>query len=433
MDSQQLQRVESLCNDLYNGRDAGKIKEAQNQLSSLQSNAEFIPQCQYILDNSLQAYAQHTALISLEILISLYWNNFSNEQKVEIRNYVLSYLATHANDSEDIVLNDAIKLTCRITKLGWFDCPEHREIIEETNKFLDASINHHVIGLKLLNDLVIEMNTPTSKTTLTQHRKTAVSYRDHCLFQSFQTSISTLKSLQSGQLIAITPVEQNKVLKAALTLSVGCLSFDFIGTNPEESSEDVGTVQAPSSWRPVVSDTSIMELYFEIYATSQPPESKLTLQALVQLSSVRRSLFPSDVERSVFVECLMRGTKHIMQTTIGLQHDENYHEFCRLLGRLKASYQLSELVKVAGFIEWLDLAESFSMKSLENWQTSMNSIQYILAMWGRLVAALPYLRADATDFEAQSLKLRHCSLTVAIQYIETMINSVDVIIYIYSI
>lgn len=425
MDPQQLLSVESLCNDLY-GHNNDKRQEAQIQLHSLQSNPDFIPQCQYILDNSLQTYAQHTALISLEILISQYWKNFSPEQKVEIRNYILSYLAIHANDANEIVINDAIKLSCRITKLGWFDCAEHREIIEETNKFLDASINHHVIGLKLLNDLVIEMNAPSSKTSLTQHRKTAISYRDHCLFQSFQTSISSLKSLKSGQLRAVTPDEQNKISKIALLLAVECLSFDFIGTNPEESAEDIGTVQAPSSWRPVVADTSIMTLFFEIYATTSPPQSALTLKALVQLSSIRRSLFPSDLERTVFLECLMGGIKHILQTSIGLQHDENYHEFCRLLGRLKASYQLSELVKITGFSEWLDLAGAFSMKSLENWQTSMNSIHNILAMWGRLVAALPYLRSDSKDSELQAQKLKHCSLTIAIKYMQTMIDSVDV-------
>lgn len=29
----------------------------------------------------------------------------------------------------------------------------------------------------------------------------------------------------------------------SLSLSTRCLSFDFIGTNPDESAEDVGTIQ----------------------------------------------------------------------------------------------------------------------------------------------------------------------------------------------
>ena len=35
---------------------------------------------------------------------------------------------------------------------------------------------------------------------------------------------------------------------------------------------------------------------------------------------------------------------HLCRTRLGLTEHENYHEFCRLLGRLKSNYQLSELV-----------------------------------------------------------------------------------------
>ena len=75
----------------------------------------------------------------------------------------------------------------------------------------------------------------------------------------------------------------------SMQLYVTCLSFDFIGTNPEDSQEDVGTVQVPSAWRPIVHDCAICN-YFDIYTTSETPTSKLALQALVLLS-VRRSLF----------------------------------------------------------------------------------------------------------------------------------------------
>ena len=80
-----------------------------------------------------------------------------------------------------------------------------------------------------------------------------------------------------------------------------------IGTNPEESAEDVGTVQVPSSWRPIVQDTATLQLFFDYYLTSSPPSSSLALQSLVHLSSIRRSLFPSEKERAVFLQALMTG------------------------------------------------------------------------------------------------------------------------------
>ena len=243
MDQVQLAQVEQLCHALFLGTSPQQRAEAQQQLLTLQSSAEYIPQCQFILDNSQQPYAQLMASTSLEILVTTFWNNFTSEQKLEIRNYMLNYLAVQAPTLQEFVVGSLSKLTCRITKLGWFDCTEHREIIEEVTKFLEATIDHKIIGLKLLNALVDEMNTPTTGRTLTVHRKTAVSFRDHALYQIFQIAITTLRQLQSRSLGILTPDQDNKMSGLALTLVNACISFDFIGTNPEESAEDVGTVQ----------------------------------------------------------------------------------------------------------------------------------------------------------------------------------------------
>ncbi len=64
----------------------------------------------------------------------------------------------------------------------------------------------------------------------------------------------------------------------------------------------------------------------------------------VRLASVRRSLFISDTERSRFLNHLVKGTREILRAQQGLALHANYHEFCRLLGRLKTNYQLAELV-----------------------------------------------------------------------------------------
>ncbi len=65
----------------------------------------------------------------------------------------------------------------------------------------------------------------------------------------------------------------------------------------------------------------------------------------MRLASVRRSLFVSDAERSAFLNALVAGTRDILRAQRGLSEHANYHEFCRLLGRLKTNYQLSELAR----------------------------------------------------------------------------------------
>lgn len=202
MDDTQLAQVESLCETLYlgkptNGGEPLTREEAQSRLLSLQSSANFIPQCQYILDRSQSQYALLVASNSLTELISTHWNNFTIGQRIDIRNYVLGYLANNGPNLQDFVTLSLIKLVCRITKLGWFDDATHRELTEDVTKFLQATIDHCILGLKLLNQLVDELNVPSSGRTLTQHRKTSVSFRDLCLFKVWQLGLTTLKQLQS--------------------------------------------------------------------------------------------------------------------------------------------------------------------------------------------------------------------------------------------
>lgn len=204
MDASQLAQVEALCETLYTGVPAklenGTVsrQEAQQRLLSLQSNAEYIPQCQYILDHSNSQYARLVASNSLIELISTHWNSFTVPQRIDIRNYVLGYLANKGPQLQDFLVTSLVKLVCRITKLGWFDDSAHRELADDVTKFLQATVDHCILGLKILNQLVDELNIPTAGRTLTQHRKTSVSFRDVSLFTVFQLGLTTLKQLQTG-------------------------------------------------------------------------------------------------------------------------------------------------------------------------------------------------------------------------------------------
>ena len=138
MDATQLAQVEALCETLYNSTDEAARSHAQNQLLSLQTSAERIPQCQYILDHSENAYALLLASSSLTRLISNHWNNFTSPQRVEIRNYILNYLGSVGPGLTDYVKTSLIQLLCRITKLGWFDDRRHREVVDAVMRFLQV-------------------------------------------------------------------------------------------------------------------------------------------------------------------------------------------------------------------------------------------------------------------------------------------------------
>ncbi|TWW66473.1 Exportin-7 [Takifugu flavidus] len=236
----------------------------------------------------------------------------SSNASTSVRNYVLNYLATRPKLAA-FVTQALIQLYARITKLGWFDCQKDdyvfRNVIADVTRFLQDSVEHCIIGVTILSQLTNEINQA------------------------------------SGKNLNLNDESQHGLLMQLLKLSYNCLNYDFIGTSTDESSDDLCTVQIPTSWRSAFLDSSTLQLFFNLYHSIPPSLSPLVLSCLVQIASVRRSLF-NNAERAKFLSHLVDGVKRILANPQCLPDPNNYHEFCRLLARLKSNYQLGELVKV---------------------------------------------------------------------------------------
>lgn len=339
---------------------------------------------------------------------------------------MLGYLAQKGPTLEKFVTTSLIQMVCRLTKYGWFDDEHHREIVSDVTNFLQATVDHCIIGLQILSELVTEMNLPVVGRNITFHRKIAVSFREDSLFRVFQVSLTTLKQLQLHNIIGASAEQETRMGDQALSLAIKCLSFDFIGTNPDESSEETGALQVPTSWRSVIQEPQTMQLLFDYYSSNRPPNTAKCLETLMLFASVRRNLFSPDKERAVFLSHLMTGICGILKTQQGLSDQQNYHEFCRLIGRLKSNYQLSELMKADSFQEWMDMTPDFTIKSFRQWQWSANSAHYLLGLWARLVAALPYVRVEARPGSPSSSTFLDNSVPQVIQaYVQSRLDSAE--------
>ncbi|KAK9100878.1 hypothetical protein Scep_024308 [Stephania cephalantha] len=113
----------------------------------------------------------------------------------------------------------------------------------------------------------------------------------------------------------------SRLEELALSLAHKCLSFDFVGTSLDESSEEFGIVQVPSAWRPVLEDPSNLQIFFDYYAIAKPPISN------------EKSVLAGDQDY-IHIRC-----SAFKVSDQGLADHDNYHEYCRLLGRFKANYQ----------------------------------------------------------------------------------------------
>ena len=248
--------------------------------------------------------------------------------------------------------------------------------------------------------------------SLTKHRKIASSFRDTQLFEIFQLSSTLLRTaLDNKTNLDFNDSSQHGLMTQLLRLAHNCLTFDFIGTSTDESSDDLCTVQIPTAWRPAFLEYCTLQLFFDLYHSLPGSLSPLALSCLVQIASVRRSLF-NNAERAKFLNQLVAGVRKILQNPTDLSEPNNYHEFCRLLARLKSNYQLGELVMVDSYQESIQLMAKFTVESLQLWQFAPNSIHYLLSLWQRMVASVPYVKATEPHLlETYTPEVTHAYIT----------------------
>uniref|UniRef100_A0A672SR48 Exportin-7-like n=1 Tax=Sinocyclocheilus grahami TaxID=75366 RepID=A0A672SR48_SINGR len=418
-----LAQLEILCKQLYETTDTTTRLQAEKALVEFTNSPDCLSKCQLLLESGSSSYSQLLAATCLSKLVSRTGNPLPLEQRIDIRNYVLNYLATRPKLAA-FVTQALIQLYARITKLGWFDCQKEdyifRNVIVDVTRFLQDSVEHCIIGVTILSQLTNEINQADSTHPLTKHRKIASSFRDSSLFDIFTLSCNLLKQA-SGKNLNLNDESQHGLLMQLLKLAHNCLNFDFIGTSTDESSDDLCTVQIPTSWRSAFLDSSTLQLFFDLYHSIPPSLSPLVLSCLVQIASVRRSLF-NNAERAKFLSHLVDGVKRILENPQSLSDPNNYHEFCRLLARLKSNYQLGELVKVENYPEVIRLIANFTVTSLQHWEFAPNSVHYLLSLWQRLAASVPYVKAT----EPHMLETYTPEVTKA--YITSRLESIHIIL-----
>jgi exportin-7 len=392
-----LARIEQLCEQLYASHDTATRNSADAILGPLGAySPSCLPQCTWILDNSAAPYAQKWAAFTLTNAATTHWSQIAPTERVQLRNYVLSLLANKGVGLQPFVRQELACLLSRITKLGWADIDEtavHRSIVDDVSPFLEASEEHCVIALQFLFRLVGEMNaaTPTTRRTfsLSQARKVSLSFRDLLLLQIFNISLTTLAKLQP-------PPNHSRLRYDSLNLALSCLSYDFVGSSLDDSNEDIGTIHIPISWHTVIEDAATISLFMDTYTATciqNPDQSAKCLQSLVQLASVRRTLFSTDELRMANISRHLAATLDILRTSRGLESNENYHECCRWLARLKVNYQLDELISREVYPVWIEHVAQFTLQSLAaDWSWVGDSLFYLISLWSRLIAAKPYLK-----------------------------------------
>ncbi|MBN3293140.1 XPO7 protein, partial [Polypterus senegalus] len=158
---QSLAQLEILCKQLYETTDTTTRLQAEKALVEFTNSPDCLSKCQLLLERGSSSYSQLLAATCLSKLVSRTSNPLPLEQRVDIRNYVLNYLATRPKLAS-FVTQALIQLYARITKLGWFDCQKEdyvfRNVIADVTRFLQDSVEHCIIGVTILSQLTNEIN-----------------------------------------------------------------------------------------------------------------------------------------------------------------------------------------------------------------------------------------------------------------------------------
>lgn len=200
---------------------------------------------------------------------------------------------------------------------------------------------------------------------------------------------------------------------AAAGLCLRCLSYDFLGTNPDDAEETIGATQIPTAWRGDISES--LGTLFNLYMKWAPPETQPLMEAIGLMAACRKSLFTDD-DRKVFVQHLLRGLTDLCRSTHALSDEGTFHELTRLLARL--TVQLSELDQFSGFQSWLDGMVSLSMGAFAT-GTSATAITNVLQFWSRMAGS------SSNVGPKNSEKMRQIAMAIVSRFIQQRLSGDD--------
>jgi exportin-7 len=77
-----------------------------------------------------------------------------------IGTFLLEYAFMHP-DLIPFVVSQLASLLAVMTLIGWFEVEKYKDVYKDISQFIQASVDHRIIGLQILSVLVQDMNPPS--------------------------------------------------------------------------------------------------------------------------------------------------------------------------------------------------------------------------------------------------------------------------------
>ncbi|KAF9986694.1 hypothetical protein BGZ65_006579, partial [Modicella reniformis] len=352
----------------------------------------------------------------MKTLVEDHFSTFTTAEQHGLRSFVLQYIYQNP-DLPQFIHAAQTQLFAIITKLGWNGNENFQPLLDHLQVFFQHGIGHRILGLKILTSVITEMNIPGTR-NIVNHRRSAVGFRDSQLLPVFQTSLAMLRTVLQSRL---SYPETEKLKESILLLMRACMTYDFIGALQEESSEDTGAIQVPTTWRAVFEQPGYLDVLWECWKSFSSPGSVLVMGCLSQAASVRRSIFSTDDARHTYIHHIVREIVLTLKTTAGqnkLQDAGNFHEFCRMLSRLKNTFLLSEICDYNDSGQWISAIGEFTVQVFHSWKWSPGSVPYLLTFWNKTLSSLNTVKQE-TEFFIEAI-----TVNLSREYLKTCLEGV---------
>ncbi|KHJ39806.1 hypothetical protein D918_10168 [Trichuris suis] len=326
------QYFDAICQELLQATDNEKRYAADKALSEFCKRPEVFANIHPLLERT-DVYGRVFLAAALKVVISRS-GVVPMEQRLQLLGFLLNYLFSR-QCAERLVLKSLIDLFCKLVKVSSFNYDSEGEMqfqiaVKRVIELNEGSMESCSIAVELLRSLVVEMGQLDQSCLIGRQLKVAASFRDTYLLDIYKVSIGLLKSVAENVIsFNVEDADQRSLLVGVLALSLACLSFEFANSRGTEERDESIVVLIPSSWRDVFFSFDVIKLYHTIYM-HLPVVEELALNCLVQVASIRRTLFDCKKRSEMLLE-MMESIIEMLSSSRVPSAPESSHQFCLLL------------------------------------------------------------------------------------------------------
>ncbi|KAH6578753.1 hypothetical protein BASA61_008613 [Batrachochytrium salamandrivorans] len=407
-----LEDIEQACAHSLGSPDAATRQFGQTALSSifpaLPSSSSrdgsvlplVIQRCILVLEQSNQSYAILWIGGYLKKLISHHTSQISLADLVNINNCMTIRLLQQPFSSSRASVSTFCCISAAVTVLGW----GRSETAFSQSLFpSDKNVEYQATWVILLRYVILEMNPEKSILKgFPKHRKNAISFRDSHLHTVFQKASQMLKDIP--KLSDDSFSQKIEFVSDLVLLICECLAFDFIGINPDESTDDQGSIHIPSTWKSDILDQDLIRTLCN-FLVGFPSCQIQILDCMAYIFCSRRSLF-SDSERDEVTIFKLQILIDILNLSERLTDDGQQRAF-RLIARFISVYS-SDIIKSVDAERFFHELSKKTLSYISVWNDA--SMIHILQAWQKLADSCGNLKSEFSIKYRPYLNLVACGL-----------------------